>query len=128
MLIFAFSVIADMRCLVRDNFRVPRNHDETVSFMEAARLARNNTPSDASFFVAGSAFGIIAERRIYLTDKAGRNCPACRQATLDPDCESLLRVAKNNNMNFAVLKKDGRAGRVSGAIYENEYYAVLPVN
>lgn len=127
-LLFSIAVFADVRHLVRDNFRRPANQGEIVSLMDAARWARYNTPADARFFVAGSAFGIVAERRIHLKDKQSRNCPACRQATLDPDRDGLLKAAMDNDMDFAVLKKARHAGTVSGALYENEHYAVLPVN
>lgn len=126
-LLFALAAFSEVRQLVRDNFRRPANQNETASLMQVARWAKGNTSLDARFFVAGSAFGIVAERRVYLTDKQSYNCPTCRRLTLGTDKESTLRAARENGMDYAVLKKDERVIAAGEAIYQNDHFMVLRV-
>lgn len=122
------SVLSDLRHVVRDNLRNPANMENVSAMLDVARWARDHTPVGARFFVASSEFGIVSERNIYMTNKVRTSCAECVAATELTDAMVLLRAARANQMNYALLRKKDRAIRPDSVIYENRHYALLYVD
>lgn len=118
------AVIADLRMAYRKHFR-PGDPSETSALMEVARWAKMNTPPQARFFVASSAFGTTAEREVFMTDKAQRNCPPCAALVRKGGAAEIISAARQNNMDYVVLTEDKyRADMVIPVLYRNDHYWV----
>lgn len=127
-LVFSLVLVADLRGVYRNNFRPPQNADVLRSMMDVARWSKENTRRDARFFVASSAFGVIAERQVYMTDKLIRRCPECAALTeVDTPATVMLR-AKEKGMQYALLSVANGVGFETVAVFRNDDFLLVPVN
>jgi hypothetical protein len=127
LILVAIPALAEVRQLVRREFRKPKDQQTTAALFQAAQWVKNNTPQAARFFLWGSGFGVVAEREVYLTDKAGKNCPECVQETTESNPEKLLESARKNGMDYLVLDK-ARGHAIHGCpLYENAHFCVVAV-
>jgi hypothetical protein len=96
--------------------------------MEVARWAKENTPADTSFFVASSAFGVTAERRVFMSDKQRRQCSECAALTESGEPSLMLANARAKGMNYVLLSPADAGDFKATAVYGNRDYLLVPVN
>ncbi len=122
------AVIVDLRSVYRHHFRAHHDAAAVRSLMDVARWAKDNTPADASFFVASSAFGTIAERRVFLSDKQRRQCSECAALTKSGTPTAILTNARAKGMRYALLTPSDAGDYQAVAVYGNRDYLLVPVN
>jgi hypothetical protein len=122
------AVIVDLRGVYRHHFRAHHDAAAVRSLMDVARWAKDNTPADASFFVVSSAFGTIAERRVFMSDKQRRQCSECAALTKSGTPSEILANARAKGMNYFFLSPSDAGDFKAIAVYGNRDYLLVPVN
>jgi hypothetical protein len=122
------AVIVDLRGVYRHHFRAHHDAAAVRSLMDVARWAKDNTPADASFFVVSSAFGTIAERRVFMSDKQRRQCSECAALTKSGTPSEILANARAKGMNYVLLTPSDAGDFKAPAVYGNHEYLLVPVN
>lgn len=119
---------ADVRIVVRDNFRVPAEHARTEDLMAAARWAKTNTESHSKFLIDSWAFGIVAERAVYLGDKSQRDDPwrdYVKHREAGPT--ALIQLASHQGMDYAIIERGSEMPQDVRLEYKNDHYAIARV-
>lgn len=119
---------ADVRIVVRDNFRVPAEHARTEDLMAAARWAKTNTESRSKFLIDSWAFGIVAERAVYLGDKNRRDDlwrDYVKHRKAGP--QALIQLASQQGMDYAIIERGSEMPQDVRVEYENDHYAIARV-
>jgi hypothetical protein len=126
-LLIAVAAFAEVRQLVRGEFRKPKDQQRIAALLQTAQWAKSNTPSAARFFLWGSTFGVVAEREVYLTDKAGKNCAECVQETNESDVGKLLESAEKQKFDYVVFEKVRTPAARGNVLYENSHFCLVAV-
>lgn len=121
----AVAILMTIRQDFRSYIRYKEDPD-SMALLELARWSKEYTPSDATFLVVSTRFGIVAERNVFLHDRESRTT---RGQELLPrmwgDFAELKQLAREKGMSYIVIKKDlGELAAVTTPAYDNQRFVL----